>query len=171
MGEMHHLKVGCADASIILNNGATFLVDTHGIDDYAHFLPKDKKIGGAFITHQHYDHFDGLQYLKDKDYSIEHLIYSPYDRRYNDTSVKNNEWNDFLTLRNHFANRGTKTYAPYRQDQWQKPFWEINGLKFWIIGPDPTIAKRDTRELHDACLVVLMEVSAKDRKCLFAGDA
>ncbi len=171
MGEMHHLKVGCADASIIVNNGATFLFDTHGIENYAHFLPKDKKIGGVFITHQHYDHFDGLQFLKDQRFTIEHLIYSPYERRYSDGSVMNDEWNDYIALRDHFMSRGTQAYTPYRQDQWQKPFWETNGLKFWMIGPDRTIARRDTRELHDACLVVLMEVIGSDRKCLFTGDA
>jgi beta-lactamase superfamily II metal-dependent hydrolase len=171
MGEMHHLNVGCADASIIISNGATFLIDTHGVEDYAKLLPTNKTIGGVFITHQHYDHFDGLRYLKDQRYTIEHLIYSPYDRRYNDTSVDEDEWNEFQSLKDHFANKGTKTYTPYRQDQWQKPFWETNGLKFWIIGPDKGIASRDRRELHDACLVILMDSSENNRKCLFAGDA
>ncbi len=171
MGEMHHLDVGCADASIITNDGATFLIDTHGIEYHANLLPKNKALGGVFITHQHYDHFDGLRFLKDRRYKISHLIYSPYERRRGDTSVEYNEWNEFEELKSHFVSQGTKTYTPYRQESWEKPFWQTNGLAFWIIGPHREIARRDTRELHDACLVVLVKATSNGRKCLYVGDA
>lgn len=171
MGEMHHLDVGCADASIIINDGATFLIDTHGIENHAQLLPKNRTLGGVFITHQHYDHFDGLRFLKEERYTISHLIYSPYERRYGDTSVEYDEWSEFAALKYHFVSQGTKTYTPYRQESWDKPFWQTNGLAFWIIGPNKAIACRDTRELHDACLVVLAKATSSGRKCLYAGDA
>lgn len=169
MGELHHLQVGCADCSVIKSASHTFLVDCRGIGDYTDLLPSDKYIRGVFITHQHYDHFDGLAYLKDNGYSIGCLIYSPYDRRYNDSSVQYQEWQDFNKYREHFKNQGTKTYTPYRQKQFENPFWEIDGLKFFILGPAPHIAKSDTRELHDASLVIYVRLGK--RKCLFAGDA
>ena len=171
MGQLHHLDVGCADASIIINDGATFLIDTHGIENYAHLLPRNKSLGGVFITHQHYDHFDGLRFLKEERYSISHLIYSPYERRHGDASVDYDEWSEFQSLKDYFARQGTKTYTPYRQDSWEKPFWQTNGLTFWIIGPNKEIARRETRELHDACLVVLVKALSNGRKCLFTGDA
>jgi len=171
MGQMHHLNVGCADASIIINDGTTFLIDTHGVGNFTQLLPKTKFINGVFITHQHYDHFDGLRFLKDKRYSISHLIFSPYERRHGDTSVDYEEWNEFLSLKDYFARQGTKTYTPYRQESWDKPFWQTNGLSFWIVGPNKEIANRDTRELHDACLVIHVEATFSGRKCLFTGDA
>ena len=86
MGELHHLNVGCADASVIVTDG-TFLVDCHRIDEHSQLLPKDKHIRGVFITHQHHDHYSGLDFLKKENYTIDVLIYSPYDRRYGDASV------------------------------------------------------------------------------------
>lgn len=169
MGELHHLKVGCADASVIKTSSATFLIDCHNIEDHSHLLPSNKKLRGVFITHQHEDHYSGLGYLKDKGYSIDNLIYSPYERRYNDRSVTADEWNEFNGYRDHFKNKGTKVHAPYRQSSFDKPWWETNGVSFEIIGPAKSVATKDTRELHDACLVIKAIMGT--RKCLFSGDA
>lgn len=169
MGTLHHCQVGCADCSVIKSASYTFLVDCHEIGDNADLLPSDKKLQGVFVTHQHYDHFDGLAYLKDNDYSISHLIYSPYERRHNDGSVDYEEWQAFAKYKDHFANKGTKLYAPYRQTQFENPWWKIDGLKFFILGPVSHIAKSEKRELHDACLIVYAELG--ERRCLFTGDA
>ncbi len=48
-------------------------------------------------------------------------------------------------------------------------FWSTNGIKFEIIGPHSSIAAIETREIHDASLVIKAVLG--DRKCLFAGDA
>lgn len=170
MGELHHLKVGCADASVIKTSSATFLVDCHNIEDHSYLLPWDKKLCGVFITHQHEDHFSGLGYLKDKGYTIDYLIYSPYDRRYGDNSVTIEEWNEFNGYRDYFKRRGTQLCTPYRQQDFNEPWWDANDVSFYIIGPDESIATNDTRELHDACLVILAKLGQQHR-CLFAGDA
>ncbi len=169
MGKLHHLKVGCADCSVIISSNYTFLIDCHGIADYENLLPENKRIRGVFITHQHYDHFDGLGFLKDNGYTIRILIYSPYERRYSDNSVEYDEWNDFKNYRDYFEKNGTKLYTPYRQTQFDNPFWEIDGISFFILGPATHIAKSDTRELHDASLVIHAKLNK--RRCLFAGDA
>lgn len=169
MGKLHCLNVGCADASVIVTPGATFLVDCHDIEDYAHLLPTTKVIRGVFVTHQHSDHYSGLNYLKDKKYQIEYLVYSPYQRRYGDSSVSSDEWAEFNGLVEHFRARGTTLRTPYRQPNWNKPWWETAGLKFEVIGPERTIANASTRELHDACLVI--KAILGKRACLFAGDA
>ncbi len=169
MGKLHHLDVGCADFSVIKSDKYTFLIDCYNIGDYTDLLPGNKKIKGVFITHQHYDHFLGLQYLKDNNYEIGFLIYSPYSRRYADSSVEYDEWTKFNKLRDHFESNGTGLRTPYRQTQFENPWWSIDGIKFWILGPAPHIAKSDTRELHDASLVIHAKLNS--RRCLFAGDA
>jgi beta-lactamase superfamily II metal-dependent hydrolase len=169
MGKMHNLDVGCADATVIISNRFTFLVDCEGIEQYSNLLPAAKHIRGVFITHQHRDHFSGLDYLRQNDYSINCLIYSPYIRRRGDNSVELDEWNDFSALRDYFEKQGTALRTPYRQDAFDKPYWEIDGLKFWMLGPNNDIANSETRELHDASLVFQADLG--NRKCVFTGDA
>lgn len=169
MGKLYHLDVGCGDASIIKTSNATFLIDCHDIEDYAHLLPANKKLRGVFITHQHEDHYSGLGYLKNAGYTIDHLIYSPYKRRRKDDSVNRKEWRKFKKYRDYFKKRGTKLHKPYRKKNFNKPWWKTNGVSFRIIGPAKSIATSDTRELHDACLVIRAKMGR--RKCLFTGDA
>lgn len=169
MGTMHHLSVGCADCTVIQTTSDTFLVDCHGIEDNAHLLPKSKVLRAVFVTHQHRDHFDGLQYLKDEGYTIEFLVYSPYKRRHGDNSVELEEWNEFEVLRKHFEGKGTVLRSPYRQAEWEKPWWNAGEARFWILGPYESIATSETRELHDGCLVVKAHLNK--RSCLFTGDA
>ena len=169
MGELHHLDVGCADASVIKTSTATFLIDCHGIEDYSDLLPANKSLRGVFITHQHKDHYSGLGYLKDNGYTIEYLLYSPYERRYNDQSVTYEEWSEFNEYCDYFQEKGTKLYALYRQSNFDKPYWETDDVSFYIIGPAEDITVAATRELHDACLVVHAVMG--NRRCLFTGDA
>ena len=169
MGKIHFLNVGCADASVIRTLSGTFLIDCYGIKDYPHLLPASKNLSGVFITHQHKDHYSGLGYLKDKGYTIDNLIYSPYKRRKNDQSVTNEEWDEFNEYRDYFKRKGTKLYAPYRQSNFDKPYWETDGVSFYIIGPAKDIAVVAMRELHDACLVIHAVMG--NHKCLFTGDA
>lgn len=170
MGKLHHLSVGCADCSVIVNGGATYLIDCSGIGDHSELLPKGKKLRAVFITHQHYDHFDGLGYLKDEGYLIEYLVHAPYERRRGDASVSVDEWNDFAEYRDYFKDEGTKVYAPYRQADFEEPWWDQGAVKFFMLGPTKEVAESDIRELHDASLVVHAKLGDK-RRCLFTGDA
>jgi beta-lactamase superfamily II metal-dependent hydrolase len=169
MGKLHFLAVGCGDTSIIKTSTETFMIDCYNIDQHTDLLPRNKYIKALFITHQHYDHFLGMEYLKDNNYSIEYLIYSPYDRRSGDNSVEYDEWKQFNNYAEYFKNKGSKIYKPYRQTSFEKPWWETNGLKFRMIGPNMSIGQSETRELHDACLVI--HVSMGNRRCCFTGDA
>ena len=167
MGKLHHLEVGCGDASVIKTSSATFLIDCHNIEEYSDLLPLNKRLRGVFITHQHKDHFSGLGYLKNNGYTIDRLIYSPYKRPYGDQSVTIKEWNEFKGYRDYFKRKGTELCAPYRQRRLNT--WRTGGVSFEIIGPAKSVATSSTRELHDACLVI--KATMGSRKCLFTGDA
>jgi len=169
MGSLHCLNVGCGDASLIESQGSVFLIDCHKIEEYTSLLPFNKIIHTVFITHQHEDHYSGLQFLKDKGYTINFLIHSPYDRRRNDNSVTYEEWEEFSSLKEYFRRQGTKLYSPYRQESFNEPWWDTQGIQFEIIGPHSSIADSSTREIHDASLVI--KAILNKRKCLFAGDA
>jgi beta-lactamase superfamily II metal-dependent hydrolase len=168
MATINFLNVGFGDTTIISTNEGIVLIDCFNIENYKHLLPNSKSIVAVFITHQHYDHFTGLQYLKDNKYFIRDLIYSPYERRKDDNSVEYDEWESFKKLATYFDNNGSTTFKPYRQDEFSKPWRTIAGLNFYMIGPNKTIATEDTRELHDASLVITVLSS---RRCCFAGDA
>jgi beta-lactamase superfamily II metal-dependent hydrolase len=132
-------------------------------------LPASKAIKGLFLTHHHSDHYAGLEYLRDNGYKIEYLIQSPYERRRNDPSVTLDEWNEFNDHREYFEGKGTKICKPFRQESFEKPFWTVAGIKFWMLGPKKSTATSETRELHDACLVFRADLGS--RKCTFTGDA
>lgn len=169
MGKMINFDVGCADTSLIVSGSDYFLVDCYDPSLYKKHLPDNKKIKGLFITHQHRDHFSGMSYLADNGYSIDYLIYSPYERRRGDNSVELDEWKEFNEHKDFFVGKGTKIYTPYRQASFDKPWWEPPGLKIWMLGPEKGIATSDTREIHDASLV--FHVKMGTRRCLFTGDA
>lgn len=169
MGKAYFCDVGHGDCTIIQGNSATFLVDCHEIHRYAHLLPASKVLQGVFITHQHRDHYSGMQFLKDKGYSIVCLIYSPYQRRYDDASAPLDEWNEFNSLRDYFVARGTKTWTPHRQENFNERFWNAGDVSFEILAPFSALTNSPTRELHDGCLVV--GVYANQRRFLITGDA
>jgi beta-lactamase superfamily II metal-dependent hydrolase len=170
MGSLNCLNVGWGDASIIITDSATFLIDCHNIGDYSNSLPKDKHIRGVFVTHQHTDHYSGLTYLKENNFSIDCLIYSPYSRRHGDQSVTIEEWNEFNSLKDYFTKKGTELYSPYRQEKFDgSAWWDTNGAKFEIIAPHTSTANGETREIHDASLAIKAILGS--RQCLFCGDA
>jgi beta-lactamase superfamily II metal-dependent hydrolase len=169
MGRLICLDVGCADASVIVTDTGTTLVDCHNIGDYSGYLPSNKTLRAVFITHQHCDHYSGLEYLRNEGYAIQYLIYSPYERRYGDSSVTIEEWDEFNDHRDYFKQKGTKLYAPYKQDSFENPYWKVDGLRFWMLGPERSTATSETRELHDACLVFRADMG--NRRCTFTGDA
>ena len=158
MGTLHCLDIEYGDATVIKTKTATFLVDTHLIAENPEHLPKNKKIRGVFITQQTEDHYSGLKYLLDEGYTIDCLIYSPYDRQRNDNVISLCEWNEFILLKEKFREKGTRVYSPYRQENWDEPYWETCGAKFWLIGPDRFRAKRARKKSHQPSLVIKAEL-------------
>ncbi len=172
MADIHFLDVGCADTTIIKSEGKIILVDCCSrVEDYYYLLPNSKIIDAVFITHQHQDHFKGLNYLKDNDYKLSVLIYSPYQRKREDSSVSAEEWKEFNQLVAYFEGQGAKVYKPYRQKTFDKPWWNFAGLTFWMLGPVKEIADDSESVLHDASLVFTVRNPNTKQKVCFTGDA
>jgi len=169
MSKLICLNVGCADTSIIQVGSEIIMVDCYDGLTFQPYLPTNKNIKALFVTHQHYDHFQGMKYLIDGDYTIEYLIYSPYERRRDDNSVEYDEWQEFSGYADYFKKQGAKIYKPYRPNSLDKAWWNPPGLNIWIFGPHKDIATSSIRELHDASLVITIETI--NRSCAFTGDA
>jgi beta-lactamase superfamily II metal-dependent hydrolase len=169
MGKLIDFDVGCANSSIILTNNHAIMIDCFGLEEYKNCLPQNKIIDVLFITHQHHDHFDGISFLLDHNYSVKYLAYSPYQRRYGDSSVELDEWNDFLNLKSRLEKKGTQCGSLYRQSDFSNPLCSYDDVKCFIIGPHKNIADSDTRELHDASLVIYFKLN--NRSTVFPGDA
>jgi len=169
MGKLIDFNVGCANSGIISTGYHSIMIDCYGLEDYKDNLPRSKTINVLFITHQHHDHFDGISFLLDNNYSVEYLIYSPYQRRYGDNSVELDEWNDFLNLKTRLEKKGTKCGSLYRQSDLKEPLFSYDDVKCFLIGPYKHIADSDTRELHDASLVIYFQLN--NRFTVFPGDA
>jgi beta-lactamase superfamily II metal-dependent hydrolase len=110
-----------------------------------------------------------LAYLLQAGYHINHLIHSPYERRRDDNSLSLEEWQEFNSLKEKFLKNGTKVYAPYRQNNLTEPYWMIDEFSFKILGPHKEVATSNTRECHDASLVIWL--AAGSHRLCFTGDA
>ena len=162
------LNVGCADCTVLQVGGKVVMIDCHqgniddGEEDILDFIPNNK-IDVLIITHQHYDHFDGIQILIDNNIEVSKIWESCYERRYNDNSVGYDEWQDYQKL---IAKLDAKIYHPKRN---VKIFDTVGGASFQFLNPHSDINDIDTRELHDACLVFIVIDGANT--IIFTGDA
>lgn len=164
----YFLEVGCADCTIMNLSGKIVMVDCHqgntmnGEEDILDYLP-EKRIDVLIITHQHYDHFDGMQTLIDNNIVVGEIWESKYERRYNDHSVEYEEWQSYKKMRNKLCN---KLYHPTRST---KDYDTVGGAKFQILSPKKNINDKDTRELHDASIVFTVRKGSMN--IIFTGDA
>lgn len=164
----YFLNVGCADCTVMHLGSRVVMVDCHqgetarGEADILEYIPNDR-IDILIITHQHYDHFDGIQVLIDNDITVIELWECMYDRRYSDNSVGYDEWQTYQKLRNTL---GAKIYHPTRSAQ---IYDTVEGATFQILNPQKSINSDDSRELHDASLV--FDVWKGDMTVSFTGDA
>ncbi len=145
------------------------MIDAYQSEDYGEqiidHLP-GKKIDVLIITHQHKDHFVGINHLLDNGIAVSEIWESPYDRQYGDTSVEYKDWQAYQNLVGKLVGKGTKRYSPYRSGS---VYDTVGGWSFYILNPPKTLNQITTRELHDGCLVVMIESGGT--RNIFCGDA
>lgn len=165
------LNIGFGDCTIMEIGSKVVMIDCHegnvleGQEDIISNLPRDK-IDVLILTHQHYDHFDGIQTLLDCSIEVSEVWICPYSRRYGDNSVEYDEWQKHNTLVSKLVENGAKLYKPTRGTG---IYDKVGGVTFQILGPPKNINTYETRELHDASLVLAAKKGSMT--ILFTGDA
>ena len=115
------------------------------------------------ISHPHHDHYLGIQDLVG-DFTVAEFWGSPYQRRYGDNSLSNDDWNEYCELRNKLVPNIQKRYVCSKGVR-----QTFSGCEFTVLGPRNTLNDNDTRECHDGCIVTW--VSSPLNKFLICGDA
>lgn len=169
----HFINVGCADCTIFeigddlvlidcgyrrFNNGAS---KPTSIYDYLARVIGKTYIDLLIITHPHHDHYLGMEELIGK-VTVAEFWGSPYQRRHGDNSLSADEWNEYCRLKERLVpnNRYACTKGL------EKTF---SNSKLLVLGPRKNVNANETRECHDASLVIW--VSSPANNFLICGDA
>jgi len=164
----YFLNVGCADCTVMHIGSKVVMVDCHQGDaendeaDIFDYIPNNR-IDLLILTHAHYDHFDGIQKLLDNDIDVGEIWESNYQRRYGDSSVKYEEWQDYQNL---VGKLNAPIYHPTRSAE---NYDTVGGANFHFYGPKKNINDESTRGIHDASL--LFTVRKGTMSITFTGDA
>jgi len=117
------------------------------------------------ITHPHYDHFYGMKDILDEKLLVLEIWGSPYQRRFGDSSLNLDEYNEYLALQESFKALGTKSYTV---SSWYSQAITASA-QLTILGPIKTINEDAGREVHDGNIVVRI-AEGKDT-LIVCGDA
>jgi len=171
----HFLPVGCADCTIFEMDNHLVMIDCgyrrsgNGVSKPTDIFKYLKNtIGKTYIdlliiSHPHHDHFLGLEDFIGK-VTIAEYWGSPYERRYGDSSLSLDEWNEYNNLKGRLVPNVNNRYICYKDEK--KTF---SNCIFTVLGPRNDLNKRDTRECHDGCLVIWVSTPANN--FIICGDA
>lgn len=171
----HFLNVGCADCTIFEMDNDLVLIDC-GYRRFGKGLSKptniatyiNNVIGKSYIdlliiTHPHHDHYSGIEDLLDI-FTVAKLWGSPYKRRYDDNSLSLDEWNEYCQLKEKLIPDSEKRFTCTKNAR-----ISFSGCEFVVLGPRCNVNDNDTRECHDASLIIWVATPAN--KFLICGDA
>lgn len=173
----HFLNVGLAACTIFEMDDYVVMIDCGyrkaqngiikpmSIGDYLVKTVRKKKIDLMLVTHPHHDHYLGIEDLLDKGVTVAEFWGSHYKRRQGDSSVDKNDWDEYHRLRDAITPEG-KRFVCYKHPDHMRTF---GGCTFRILGPRKEVNESDTRECHDASLVVW--VSSPANNFIISGDA
>lgn len=167
------LDVGFGDTFVLRLGAKTVVVDCwkhegHGENIEEH-IPGGV-IDALILTHQHFDHYFGIERILSHNIMVRDVWQSPWIRPPTDTSpgLDQASWDKSQRLVAELRARGTRTHTAARTGA---PFLTIDGCTFTALNPPIDINASGTAELHDGCLVVLMGTRTNPREILFCGDA
>jgi competence protein ComEC len=115
------------------------------------------------ITHPHHDHYLGMEELIGK-VTVAEFWGSPYERRYGDNSLENEEWKEYCNLKYQLVPESSKRFTCIKNAR-----KTLSGCEFVVLGPRKDVNNSETRECHDACLVIW--VSSPANNFIICGDA
>lgn len=171
----HFLNVGCADCTIIEIGRQIIMVDCGyrrigkstikkiSIHDYLKYEIGKTFIDLLIISHPHHDHYLGIEELISK-IGVGEFWGSPYKRRYADPSLSYDEWNEYVNLKAKLVPDLNNRFIC-----WSGARKKFSECELVVLGPRRNINKNETREIHDACLVIW--VSSPANKFVICGDA
>jgi len=169
----HFLNVGCADCTIFEIGDDIVVIDCGyrrvgtGISKQTNIYNYLKHIIGKtyidllIISHPHHDHYLGMEELIGR-VTVAEFWGSPYQRRHGDNSLSADDWNEYCRLKERLVsnNRFTCTKGV------EKTF---SNCKVLVLGPRESVNANETRECHDANLVIWVFSPANN--FLICGDA
>jgi len=171
----HFLNVGCADCTIFEMDNDLVVVDC-GYRRFSNGASKPTNIASylkqtigktyidlLIITHPHHDHYLGMEDLVGS-FTVAEFWGSPYQRRHGDNSLSLDDWNEYCKLKDALVPDNQKRFT-CTKDVRRK----FSDCEFLVLGPRKDVNSNETRECHDASLVVW--VSSPANNFLVCGDA
>jgi competence protein ComEC len=172
----HFLNVGCADCTIFEMGDDIVITDCGyrrfsteiskptSILDYLRYEIGKTYIDLLIISHPHHDHYLGMEEMIGK-VTVAEFWGSPYKRRYGDNSLSLDEWKEYCALKERLVPDNNSRFICTKEAK--KTF--AYGCTFLVLGPRKDVNSNDTRECHDACLVIW--VSTPANSFIICGDA
>jgi len=171
--KVHFLNVGCADCTIFEIDDYIVVIDcgyrrvTNGISKPTSIYNYIKNVIGKtyinllIISHPHHDHYIGMEELIGR-VRVDEFWGTPYLRRYDDSSLSSDEWNHYCHLKSRLVSKKIFTCTKGVEKT-------IGVCTFVVLGPRKDVNANQTRECHDANLVIW--VSSPANNFLICGDA
>jgi beta-lactamase superfamily II metal-dependent hydrolase len=171
----HFLNVGCADCTIFEIGNDLVVVDcgyrqfSNGVSKPTSIYNYLKNIIGKtyidllVISHPHHDHYLGMEELIGK-VTVAEFWGSPYSRRHGDNSLSLDEWNEYNRLKEKLVPDSNKRFTCTKGAE-----KSLSSCKLVILGPRENVNTDETRECHDACLVIWIGSPANN--FVICGDA
>lgn len=173
--KVHFLNVGCADCTIFEIGNDLVVIDC-GYRQFSNGVSKPTSIysylrdviGKTYVnllivSHPHHDHYLGMEELIGN-VTVAEFWGSPYERRYDDNSLANEEWKGYCNLKEKLVPDSKKRFTCTKNSR--KTF---SSCEFVVLGPRKDVNTNETRECHDACLVIWVHSPAND--FIICGDA
>lgn len=171
----HFLNVGCADCTIFEIGNDLVVIDcgyrqfSNGVSkptniyDYLRNVIRKTYIDLLIISHPHHDHYLGMEELI-SNVTVAEFWGSPYERRYGDNSLEDEEWKEYCNLKERLVPEMSRRFTCMKNTR-----KTLSGCEFVVLGPRKNVNTNETRECHDACLVVWVHSPANN--FIICGDA
>lgn len=171
----HFLNVGCADCTIFEIGNDVVVIDcgyrrfSNGVSKPTSIYNYLKDVIGKtyidllIISHAHHDHYLGMEELIGK-VTVSEFWGSPYERRYDDNSLSYEDWKEYCSLKERLVPDLNRRFTCTKNTR-----KTLSGCEFVVLGPPKDVNTNETRECHDACLVIWVQSPANN--FIICGDA